>query len=116
MSWRTVTTLHSHAKHVFVTLQVRELRQDLDIHISGFDPPKPVKTFGQAGFDHLLLGAIKKAGYEAPTAIQAQGLPAALSGRDVLVSALTASNHDICMVIALVGTTAIQARCGLVQN
>lgn len=81
-----------------VLLQVRELRRELDIHVSGFDPPKPIKTFGQAGFDHLLLGAIKKAGYEAPTAIQAQALPAALSGRDVLVSALAASSHDICMV------------------
>lgn len=66
--------------------QVRELRRELDIHVSGFDAPRPVKTFGQAGFDHLLLGAIRKAGYEAPTAIQAQALPAALSGRDVLVS------------------------------
>jgi ATP-dependent RNA helicase DDX42 len=65
---------------------VRELRRELDIHVSGFDPPRPIKTFGQAGFDHLLLGAIKKAGYEAPTAIQAQALPAALAGRDVLVS------------------------------
>jgi ATP-dependent RNA helicase DDX42 len=72
--------------HHPVSLQVRELRRELDIHVSGFDPPRPIKTFGQAGFDHLLLGAIKKAGYEAPTAIQAQALPAALSGRDLLVS------------------------------
>lgn len=64
---------------------MRELRRELDIHVSGFDPPRPIKTFGQAGFDHLLLGAIKRAGYEAPTAIQAQALPAVLSGRDVLV-------------------------------
>jgi hypothetical protein len=65
---------------------VRDLRRELDIHVSGFDAPRPVKTFGQAGFDHLLLGTIKRAGYEAPTAIQAQALPAVLSGRDVLVS------------------------------
>jgi ATP-dependent RNA helicase DDX42 len=64
---------------------VRELRRELQVHVSGFDPPKPVQTFGQAGFDHLLLGAIKKAGYDKPTAIQAQALPAVLSGRDVLV-------------------------------
>lgn len=62
-----------------------EYRASLQIHVSGFDPPRPIKSFGQAGFDHLLLGAIKKAGYEAPTAIQAQALPAILSGRDVLV-------------------------------
>lgn len=61
------------------------MRRELDIHVSGFDPPRPIKTFGQAGFDHLLLGTIKRAGYDAPTAIQAQALPAVLSGRDVLV-------------------------------
>lgn len=66
---------------------MREYRKQLQVHVSGFDPPKPVQTFGQAGFDHLLLGAIKKAGYEQPTAIQAQALPAVLSGRDVLVRA-----------------------------
>eukprot|EP00879_Flechtneria_rotunda_P027393 GHRR01029341.1.p1 GENE.GHRR01029341.1~~GHRR01029341.1.p1 ORF type:complete len:351 (+),score=108.74 GHRR01029341.1:127-1179(+) len=66
--------------------QVREHRRELQIYVSGFDPPKPIQTFGQAGFDHLLLGAIKRAGYEKPTAIQAQALPAVLSGRDVLVS------------------------------
>jgi ATP-dependent RNA helicase DDX42 len=69
------------------TAQVREYRKELQVHVSGFDPPKPVQTFGQAGFDHLLLGAIKKAGYDKPTAIQAQALPAVLSGRDVLVRA-----------------------------
>jgi hypothetical protein len=68
--------------------QVHDYRRELQIHVSGFDPPRPVKTFGQAGFDHLLLGAIKKAGYEQPTAIQAQALPAVLSGRDVLVRRL----------------------------
>jgi hypothetical protein len=77
---------HTHTQHPLP--QVRDLRRDLDIHVSGFDAPRPVKTFGQAGFDHLLLGTIKRAGYEAPTAIQAQALPAVLSGRDVLVSAL----------------------------
>lgn len=66
-------------------MQVKDYRRDLEIHVSGFDPPKPIQTFGQAGFDHLLLGAIKKAGYDKPTAIQAQALPAVLSGRDVLV-------------------------------
>ena len=50
----------------------------------------PARTFIllplQCGFDAPLTQAIAKAGYERPTAIQAQALPAALSGRDVLVS------------------------------
>lgn len=39
----------------------------------------------QCGFGAPLAAAIAKAGYQQPTAIQAQALPAALSGRDVLV-------------------------------
>lgn len=38
--------------------------------------------------------AITKAGYSQPTAIQAQALPAALSGRDVLVSAQRARQAE----------------------
>ncbi|WIA29633.1 hypothetical protein OEZ86_012120 [Tetradesmus obliquus] len=81
--------------------QVREYRKQLQVHVSGFDPPKPVQTFGQAGFDHLLLGAIKKAGYEQPTAIQAQALPAVLSGRDVLGLAKTGSGKTAAFVLPM---------------
>lgn len=62
------------------------MRRQLGVRVSGFGAPKPVKTFAQCGFDSPLLGAIHRAGYKEPTAIQAQALPAALSGRDILVS------------------------------
>ncbi len=64
------------------------MRRQLGIRVSGFDAPRPVKTFQQCGFDGALMAAVRKAGYEAPTPIQAQGLPAALCGRDVLVQPL----------------------------
>ncbi len=41
--------------------------------------------------------AITKAGYTQPTAIQAQALPAALSGRDVLVSTQRARQAELCL-------------------
>lgn len=65
--------------------QVHEMRRQLGIRVSGFDAPRPVKTFQQCGFQSALLGAVRKAGFTAPTPIQAQALPAVLSGRDVLV-------------------------------
>lgn len=55
------------------------------MRVSGFDAPRPIQTFKQCGFDGPLMAAITKAGYQKPTAIQAQALPAALCGRDVLV-------------------------------
>jgi ATP-dependent RNA helicase DDX42 len=64
---------------------VNAQRAQLGIRVSGFDPPKPVATFEQCGFDAALMAVIKKAGYAAPTPVQAQALPAALSGRDILV-------------------------------
>ena len=65
--------------------QVAELRRQLGVRVSGFDVPRLVQSFEQCGLDAQLMAAIKRAGYEKPTAIQAQALPAALSGRDVLV-------------------------------
>ncbi|KAF8073162.1 DEAD-box ATP-dependent RNA helicase 24 [Scenedesmus sp. PABB004] len=81
--------------------EVRDYRRELQVHVSGFDPPRPIKTFGQAGFDHHLLGAIKKAGYDAPTPIQAQALPAVLSGRDVLGLAKTGSGKTAAFVLPM---------------
>ena len=61
------------------------MRRQLGVKVTGFGAPKPVKTFAQCGFDSALLTAIIRAGYKEPTAIQAQAMPAALSGRDILV-------------------------------
>lgn len=71
--------------------QVRELRQTLGIQVTGKNPPKPVSSFGHFGFDDKLLKAIVKAEYTSPTPIQAQAVPCALMGRDVLGIAQTGS-------------------------
>jgi len=42
------------------------------IQVSGIDPPKPVTSFAHFGFDENLMKAVRKAGYEKPTPIQAQ--------------------------------------------
>lgn len=64
--------------------KVQELRKMLDITVSGKDPPKPVSSFAHFGFDDKMLKAIIKAEYCSPTPIQAQAVPCALLGRDVL--------------------------------
>ncbi|KAK9828689.1 hypothetical protein WJX72_001532 [[Myrmecia] bisecta] len=81
--------------------EVNALRRELAIRVSGFDAPKPIKTFQHCGFDKLLMGAIAKAGYEKPTPIQAQALPAALSGRDVLGIAKTGSGKTAAFVLPM---------------
>ena len=79
-----------------------DYRRHLGMRVSGFDAPKPVKLFVHCGFDAPLAAAIAKAGYQQPTAIQAQALPAALSGRDVLGIAKTGSGKTAAFVLPMV--------------
>eukprot|EP00803_Ostreobium_quekettii_P011161 evm.model.scf_1154EXC.1 EVM.evm.TU.scf_1154EXC.1 scf_1154EXC:4363-16719(-) len=81
--------------------QVNFMRNTLGVRVSGFDPPKPVSRFEQCGFDTRLLAVIKKQGFERPTPIQAQSLPAVLSGRDVLGIAKTGSGKTAAFVLPM---------------
>src|SRR5215212_9391264 len=48
-------------------------------------------TFEQLGLNSALLKSIKDVGYEAPTPIQIEVLPALLAGQDVIAQAQTGS-------------------------
>ena len=48
-------------------------------------------SFDSLGLAPELLGALKKAGFTQPTEVQAKAIPAALEGRDLVVSAQTGS-------------------------
>lgn len=74
--------------------QVHELRNTLDISVSGKNHPKPVSSFAHFGFDDKMLKAIIKAEYSSPTPIQAQAVPCALLGRDVLGIAHTGRFYE----------------------
>lgn len=71
--------------------QVNELRNTLGIKVTGPQPPHPVSSFGHFGFDETLIKAIRKSEFTQPTAIQAQAIPAALNGRDIIGIAKTGS-------------------------
>lgn len=71
--------------------QVVELRKTLGITVTGRDAPKPVSSFGHLNFEDKLIKAIIRAEYTTPTPIQAQAVPCALLGRDVLGIAQTGS-------------------------
>jgi len=48
-------------------------------------------SFSELGLDPLILKSVLAAGYETATPVQMQAIPAALSGRDLLVSSHTGS-------------------------
>lgn len=82
--------------------EIVELRKKLGIHVSGPSPPKPVTSFGHFGFDELLMKTIRKSEYTQPTPIQAQAIPAALGGRDIIGIAKTGSGKTAAFVWPLI--------------
>ncbi|KAK1750629.1 P-loop containing nucleoside triphosphate hydrolase protein [Echria macrotheca] len=74
---------------------VEKFRRDHAITIAGTDVPKPVETFDEAGFPRYVMDEVKAQGFPAPTAIQSQGWPMALSGRDVVGIAETGSGKTL---------------------
>lgn len=71
--------------------QTDELRKTLGVKVSGPDPPKPCPSFAHFGFDENLMKAIRKSEFTSPTPIQAQAIPCALGGRDIIGIAKTGS-------------------------
>ncbi|GAB0131814.1 ATP-dependent RNA helicase dbp2 [Epichloe bromicola] len=75
--------------------EVDAFRRKHQMTIAGSDIPKPVETFDEAGFPRYVMDEVKAQGFPAPTAIQSQGWPMALSGRDVVGIAETGSGKTL---------------------
>jgi ATP-dependent RNA helicase DDX5/DBP2 len=74
---------------------VKAFRAEHSMTVIGKDIPKPVETFEEAGFPGYVLKEINQQGFAAPTAIQSQGWPMALSGRDLIGIASTGSGKTL---------------------
>ncbi|KAG0245179.1 ATP-dependent RNA helicase dbp2 [Actinomortierella wolfii] len=75
--------------------QVAEFRAKHEMTLYGPNIPKPVETFEEANFPSYVLKEVQALGFKAPTAIQSQGWPMALSGRDVVGIAETGSGKTL---------------------
>ena len=56
-------------------------------------------TFESLGLHPLILKALNDAGYTEPTPVQQQALPAAIAGRDLLVSSQTGSGKTAAFML-----------------
>lgn len=65
------------------------------------DCPKPVQKWSQCGIPSQTLDVITSLGYEKPTAIQAQAIPAIMSGRNVIGVAKTGSGKTIAFLLPM---------------
>ncbi|XP_040006940.1 probable ATP-dependent RNA helicase DDX46 [Xiphias gladius] len=71
------------------------------ITVKGKGCPKPIKTWVQCGVSMKILNALKKHTYEKPTPIQAQAIPAIMSGRDLIGIAKTGSGKTIAFLLPM---------------
>ena len=60
-----------------------------------------MKTWAQCGVSKKVLEVLKKAQYEKPTPIQAQAIPAIMSGRDLIGIAKTGSGKTLAFVLPM---------------
>ncbi|CAI4227161.1 unnamed protein product [Auanema sp. JU1783] len=82
--------------------EVKKLREELDgIKVKGKHCPKPIKTWAQCGLDRNILQLLKKLKYTKPTPIQAQAIPASMSGRDVIGIAKTGSGKTLAFLLPM---------------
>ncbi|XP_061926168.1 probable ATP-dependent RNA helicase DDX46 isoform X1 [Entelurus aequoreus] len=77
-------------------------RSELEgITVKGKGCPKPIKTWVQCGVSMKILNSLKKQGYEKPTPIQAQAIPAIMCGRDLIGIAKTGSGKTIAFLLPM---------------
>ncbi|PNS16205.1 hypothetical protein CAC42_1968 [Sphaceloma murrayae] len=82
--------------------EVKSLRFELDdIKVQGANVPKPVQKFAQFGLGTQVLDIIRGLGFEKPTCIQSQAIPAIMSGRDVIGVAKTGSGKTVAFLLPM---------------
>lgn len=82
--------------------EVAELRLELDgIKVRGVNVPTPVQKWSQCGLGVQTLSVVQQLGFEAPTSIQSQAIPAIMSGRDVIGIAKTGSGKTIAFLLPM---------------
>ncbi|KNC84515.1 hypothetical protein SARC_03261 [Sphaeroforma arctica JP610] len=69
--------------------------------VKGKDCPRPVSNWAQCGVSSRIMNVIKKNGYDKPMPIQAQTIPAIMSGRDVIGIARTGSGKTIAFLVPM---------------
>jgi len=82
--------------------KIDDIRKNWHIIVEGEDVPPPIKSFKDMRFPKPLLDYLKEKGIKKPTPIQVQGLPVALSGRDMIGIAFTGSGKTLAFTLPLV--------------
>lgn len=79
--------------------EVQLFRENMQVTVMGNTVPHPTQTFDEGNFPEFVINEINKQGFPSPTAIQAQGWPIALSGRDMVGIAQTGSGKTLAYML-----------------
>ena len=79
--------------------EIGEFREQSKITIRGESVPKPILTFDEANFPRYVMDTLMSESFNAPTPIQAQGWPMALSGRNTVGIAQTGSGKTLSFIL-----------------
>jgi len=79
--------------------EIQQWRKQFEMTVTGNNCPQPVRTFEECGLSQDILQKIWALGFKAPTPIQSQGWPMALTGRDVVGIAQTGSGKTLAFLI-----------------
>ncbi|VVC90009.1 unnamed protein product [Leptidea sinapis] len=81
---------------------VEAYRTELEgIRVKGKGCPKPIKSWAHCGISKKELDILKKLNFEKPTPIQAQAIPAIMSGRDLIGIAKTGSGKTLAFILPM---------------
>ncbi|XP_011311045.1 ATP-dependent RNA helicase p62-like isoform X2 [Fopius arisanus] len=75
--------------------EVETYRGEKQITLKGEKIPNPIQYFEEGNFPDYVMQGIRKQGFSEPTAIQAQGWPIAMSGRNMVGIAQTGSGKTL---------------------
>lgn len=82
--------------------EVKDLRVSLEnIKVIGKSCPKPAMCWAHCGLSKKVMGVLKKLNYSSPTPIQAQAVPAIMSGRDVIGIAKTGCGKTLSFLLPM---------------
>ncbi|XP_043696164.1 DEAD-box ATP-dependent RNA helicase 41 isoform X2 [Telopea speciosissima] len=86
--------------------QIEALRRRIEIRVKGEFVPPPILSFSSCSLPQKLQQNLESAGYEMPTPVQMQAIPAALIGKNLLVSADTGSGKTASFLVPVVSRCA----------
>jgi len=81
--------------------EIKDLRASMSISATGSHAPNPVCSFAHLNFDQDVMDVLRKMEFVKPTPIQAQTIPCALKGRDVIGIAETGSGKTLAYVLPM---------------